>query len=175
MLEKYKKVIIIKNIVYHTFDAYYNEDSEILILGSMPSVKSREANFYYMHPQNRFWMVLEKVFNENIGKDIELKKEFLKKHKIALWDVIYSCEINGSSDASIKNIVVNDIKTLLSKTKIVKIYAAGKKAYELYNKYCLKDTGIEAECLYSSSPANCAISIEKLVENYKVINKEYNK
>lgn len=156
--------------VNHTFDAYYNNDSEILILGSMPSVKSREIGFYYMHPQNRFWKVLELVYNEKIGDTINEKKFFLKSHKIALWDVIESCDINGSSDSSIKNIKVNDIKNLINKTNIHSIYTTGKKSYELYNKYCLKDTGREAISLYSTSPANCRISLEKLVENYQVIN-----
>jgi len=159
--------------VYHTFDAYYNDDSEILILGSIPSVKSRELGFYYMHPQNKFWLVLSKVFNEEIGLSIEQKKEFLKRHKIALWDVLYSCEINGSSDVSIKNIEVNDIKLMLEKTHIKRIYTTGRKAYELYNKYCFNNVGIEAKCLFSTSPANCRIKLEELVENYQVINNKW--
>lgn len=156
--------------VYHTFDVFYNEDSEILILGSMPSRKSRELGFYYMHPQNRFWNILSIVFKEEISSSIDSKKEFLTKHKIALWDVIYSCDIVGSSDSSIKSIEVNDIKWLLDRTKIKKIFTLGKKSYELYNKYCLNDTGIEAICLYSTSPANCKITMEEMVENYQVIN-----
>ena len=158
--------------VYHTFDVYYNSDSEILILGSMPSLKSREKGFYYMHPQNRFWKCLSIVYKESIENTIDGKKKFLKRHKIALWDVIYSCDITGSSDSSIKNIVPNDIKWLIDTTDIKNIYVLGKKAYELYNKYCLENTGIEAIGLYSSSPANCRIKFEDLVENYKVINKE---
>lgn len=156
--------------VYHTFPVYYNGNSEILILGSMPSVKSRELGFYYMHPQNRFWLVLSKVFKEEIPISIDDKKDFLKKHKIALWDVIESCEIDGSSDSSIKKVKVNDIKWLLNKTKIKKIYTTGKKSYELYNKYCFENTGIEAIRLYSTSPANCRVKLEELVENYQVIN-----
>lgn len=156
--------------VYHTFEPFYSDDSEILILGSMPSSTSRKLNFYYMHPSNRFWLILSKVYNEQVGESIEEKKQFLKKYKIALWDVIKSCEINGSSDASIKNVIVNDIGNLISKTKIKKIYTTGKTAYNLYNKYCKVKTGIEAIYLYSPSPANCAISLEKIVENYKVIN-----
>lgn len=157
--------------VYHSFDAYYNKDSEILILGSMPSVKSRELGFYYMHSQNRFWKILELVFDEKIGLSIEDKKDFLKRHKIALWDVIASCEINGSSDSSIKNVVVNDINSIIKNSKIKYIFTTGKKAYELYNKYCISSTKLEAVYLYSPSPANCAISLDKIVENYKVINK----
>ena len=157
--------------VNHTFDAFYNKDSEILILGTIPSVKSRLVGFYYMHPQNRFWQILSIVYKEEIGNSIDEKKLFLKKHKIALWDVLASCDILGSSDATIKNIKVNDIKSILNKTNIKKIYTTGKKAYELYNKYCFKDTLIEAVYLYSPSPSNCRIKLEELVENYQVINK----
>lgn len=157
--------------VEHTFDAFYNEDSELLILGSMPSVKSREIGFYYMHPQNRFWKVLSIVFNEEIGSSIEEKKIFLNKHKIALWDVVKSCDIDGSSDSSIKNIEINDISMIIKRSNIKRIYTTGKKSYELYNKYCLKDTLVNAICLYSPSPVKCSISLEKLVENYQVINK----
>ena len=158
--------------VYHNFEVFYNEDSEILILGSMPSKKSRELGFYYMHPQNRFWKILSILCNEEIGVSIESKKEFLTKHKIALWDVIYSCDIVGSSDSSIKNIEVNNIKWLLDRTKIKKIFTLGKKSYELYNKYCLKDTKVEAVCLYSTSPANCKITMEEMLEHFQVINNE---
>lgn len=161
-----------ENKVYHTFDAFYNSDSEILILGSIPSVKSRELGFYYMHPKNRFWQILSIVFNEYIGKSVDDKKQFLSKHKIALWDVIESCDIYGSSDSSIKNVIVNDIKSILDKTNIKYIYCTGKKAFELYNKYCFNNTNVSAVYLYSPSPANCAISLDKIVENYKVINRK---
>lgn len=164
---------VIRSLVYHTFDAYYNDDSQILILGSMPSVKSRELNFYYMHPKNRFWKVLEAVFNVKIGSTIDEKKEFLKKYKIALWDVIESCEITGSSDASIRNIKYNDISSIINKTNIKRIYTTGQKAFELYNKYCYNETKIEATKLFSTSPANCKITFDVLVENYKVINKNF--
>lgn len=161
-----------KEIVKHTFNAFYNLDSEILILGSMPSVKSRELGFYYMHPQNKFWHILELVYNEKIGVSIPDKKQFLIKHKIALWDVIKSCEIIGSSDSSIKNVKVNDINELINKSNIKYIYTTGKKAYELYNKYLKEKVGIDAIYLYSPSPANASISLDTIVENYKVINKE---
>lgn len=160
-----------ENKVYHTFDAFYNSDSEILILGSIPSVKSRELGFYYMHPKNRFWQILSIVFNEYIGKSVDDKKQFLSKHKIALWDVIESCDIDGSSDSSIKNVIVNDIKSILDKTNIKYIYCTGKKAFELYNKYCFNNTNVSAVYLYSPSPANCAIPLDRIVENYRVINK----
>lgn len=161
-----------KSIVNHTFKEYFNSDSKTLILGSIPSKKSRELGFYYMHPQNRFWVVLSKVFNEEIGSSIEAKKEFLKRHKIALWDVIDTCEIDGARDSSIKNVKVNDINKIIKNSNINRIFTAGKKADELYNKYCLKDTKVKSICLYSTSPANCAISLDRIVENYKIINNE---
>lgn len=157
--------------VNHSFPPFYDKDSEILILGSFPSVKSRELGFYYMHNQNRFWKVLEKVYDTTIGDSIFEKKKFLKKYHIALWDVIESCEINNSSDSSIKNIKVNNINKIIKKSNIKYIYTTGKKAYELYNKYVYSHTKIKAIYLYSPSPANCAIDINKIVENYKVINK----
>ena len=116
--------------VYHTFPAFYKNDSEVLILGSMPSLKSREEGFYYMHPQNRFWCVLECLYNEKIGSSIEAKKEFLEKHKIALWDTIESCDITGSSDSSIKNVKVNNINEIIKDSKIKSIFCTGKKSYD---------------------------------------------
>ncbi len=154
----------------HTIEAYYNSDSEILILGSFPSVKSRELGFYYAHPQNRFWRVLSKVFKEDIENNIESKKEFLKRNKIALFDVIASCKIMGSSDSSIKNVRPNDIGKLLKNSKIEKIYVNGKTAFNLYNKYIKDKIGIEAIYLPSTSPANATYSLEKLVSYYKILN-----
>lgn len=154
--------------VNHTLKPIYNKDSKILILGSIPSIKSRQLGFYYTHPQNRFWKVLSIVYNQNIGKSNEEKKDFLLNNKIALWDVIKSCDINNSRDASIKNIEVNDIKSLILKTKIDKIYTTGKKAYDLYNKYCLAQTKIKAIYLPSTSSANISnYDLEKLVNEYQ--------
>lgn len=162
--------------VTHTFPPFYKEDSEILILGSMPSRKSRELNFYYMHPQNKFWKVLSKVFEEEIPSTIIEKKEFLIRNKIALWDCIESCEIQGSSDASIKNVVPTDLMKIISKSKITQIYTTGKKAQSLYDKYHYKKTNIKATCLPSTSPANIAnYTEEDLVEHYKMIKKETNR
>jgi len=154
----------------HTIEAYYNSDSEILILGSFPSVKSRELGFYYAHPQNRFWSVLAKIFNEKIENNIESKKKFLQKHKIALFDVISSCEITGSSDSSIKNIVPNDINEILKNSKITKIFVNGKMAFNLYNKHIKDKIGQEAIYLPSTSPANATFSLEKLEQYYKILN-----
>lgn len=155
--------------VYHTLKPYYNKDSKILILGSIPSVKSREYNFYYMHPQNRFYKVLAKVFNTKEPSTIEDKKAFLKNNKIALFDVIKSCVIKGSSDESITDVEVNDLSIIIGNSNIQKIFTTGKKAYDLYNKYLLPITKKEAIYLPSTSPANCAFSIDDLVEKYKII------
>lgn len=146
----------------HTINPYYNEDSEVLILGSFPSVKSREVGFYYGHPQNRFWKVLAKAFEEKVPNTVEEKKEFLKKHKIALWDVIGSCEITGSSDSSIKNITVNPVDEIVKKTKIKKIITNGKTAEKLYKTHLKNKIEIPFECLPSTSPANASYSFDKL-------------
>lgn len=148
----------------HTFEPIYNEESKVLILGTFPSVKSRELGFYYQHPQNRFWKVVSMLVGASIPKTIEAEKSMLLKSHIAIWDVIYSCEINGSSDSSIKNVVPNDILTLLKKTNIETIYANGGKAFELYNRYCHKTTSKPIIKLPSTSPANASYSLEKLVE-----------
>ena len=137
--------------VSHEFGPYINKDSKILILGSIPSVKSREYGFYYMHPQNRFWKIMSDLFDEEFPETLPDKKNFLKRHYIALWDVLESCEIKGSSDSSIKNPRVNDIKGLILDTDVKAIFVTGKKALELYNKYCYKDICIPAIYLPSTS------------------------
>lgn len=146
----------------------YDRYSKILILGSIPSPKSREEGFYYAHPQNRFWKVLSDIFNETFDT-IEDKKAFLLKYHIALFDVIKSCEIIGASDASISNIVVNDIKAIIDNSHISKIFVTGKKAQALYNKYCLKQTDVECVYLPSTSPANCAVKYDDLKKEYEQI------
>ena len=160
-----------KMLVNHEFGPFINKDSKILILGSIPSIKSREFGFYYMHPQNRFWRVLSDLFGEDVPKTILDKKDFLKRHKIALWDVLASCEINGSSDSSIKNPMVNDIKNLIKDTDVKSIFVTGRKALELYDKYCYKDVLIKAIYLPSTSGANAAFSYDKLKEKYIIIMK----
>ena len=154
--------------IRHELEPFINKNSEILILGSIPSVKSRQLGFYYSHPQNKFWKVLSKVYSVEEPKTIEDKKRFLNTHKIALYDVIEECEINGSSDNSIKNIKVNDIKKLIKNTNITKIFTTGKKANQLYNKYCYNDVLIEGIYLPSTSPANAGYcSFDELVKIYK--------
>ena len=151
----------------HTFMPVYNKSSKILILGSFPSVKSREAGFYYHHPQNRFWKVIAGLTKEKVPKTIEEKKNMLLKHNIAIWDVIKSCEITGSSDSSIKNVVPADIGSILQKSHIEKIYANGGKAYQLYMKYIYPDTKREIIKLPSTSPANATYSLEYLLEIWR--------
>lgn len=153
----------------HTFDPVFNKESRVLILGSFPSVKSREIAFYYGNPQNRFWKVLEAIYNEEISNDIEDKKSFLLKHQIALWDVIESCDIKGSSDSSIKDVIPNDLNKILKEAEIKKIYVNGNKAYDLYMQYCYKDYNREVFKLPSTSPANATYSLEKLIEIWQVI------
>lgn len=150
--------------VYHEFPPFYDENSKVLILGSIPSVKSREIGFYYGHPQNRFWKVLSLVFNSSILD----KKEFLKQHHIALWDVLESCEINGSSDDSIKKEIPNNIPLILEKCNINAIFTTGKIAHKYYMKY-FKEINIPIFNLPSTSPANCKVSLDELVEEYKII------
>lgn len=155
--------------VTHTFEPIYNKDSHILILGSFPSVKSREDQFYYQHPQNRFWKIMSQILKEAIPISKEDKKEMLLQHHIALWDVIKSCDIYGSSDSSIKNVIANDIPFLLKQSNINTIAVNGTKAYQLYKKYCYKSTQMEAIKLPSTSPANAAWSLEQLTEAWSYI------
>lgn len=162
--------------VKHTLQPIYDEDSKVLILGSLPSVKSREIGFYYGHPKNKFWTTLEKVFNEKAGETIEEKIAFLKKHHIALFDVVKECDIISSSDSSIKNVTPNNLKPILKNSKIKKIFTTGTKAHQLYRKYIYPKAKIEDIPLPSTSPANCRKGIEKiLVKEYQQIKNEINK
>lgn len=155
--------------VQHTFPPVYDAHSEVLILGSLPSVKSREIQFYYGHPQNRFWKVLALVTGQEVPETVEGKKNFLLRNRIALWDVIAQCDIVGSSDSSIRNVIPNDFRRLLGEAPIRQIYANGGKAYELYMKYAYPVCRREAVKLPSTSPANAAFSLEKLYEAWKRI------
>ena len=155
--------------VIHEIPPVYDDRSKILILGSFPSVKSREGQFFYHHKQNRFWKVLAAVFEDTLPETIEEKKEFLLRHNIAIWDVIASCDIEGSSDSSIKNVQPTDIGMILEKTNITRIYANGNKAGQLYKRYQFPVTGIEAMVLPSTSPANAAWSLDRLCEAWHVI------
>lgn len=152
---------------YHNIAPVFDESSRILILGSFPSVKSREAQFFYGHPQNRFWKVIAALTDEAIPTSIEEKRALLLKHHIAVWDVIASCDIEGSSDSSIKNAEINPLETLINAAPIEYIYCNGGKSYELYRKYCEKQLGKKAIKLPSTSPANAASSLEKLIEKWR--------
>lgn len=155
----------------HTIAPVYDERSEILILGSFPSVKSREQQFFYGHKQNRFWKVMAQVLGCETPESIAQKREMLLTHHIAVWDVIASCEITGSSDASIRDVTPNDLSRILNAADIRAIYTNGGKAYQLYQKYLLQATGREAYLLPSTSPANAGYSLERLVEAWRVIQK----
>ena len=150
-------------VVKHTLSPIYDKNSKVLILGTMPSPKSREVGFYYGHPQNRFWKVLADIFNEESLTRVEDKITFLHQHQLALWDVLQSCEILGADDSSIKNPIPNDFTFLLQEANIKAIFTTGKKATDLYMKYCYPDTHVEAVKLPSTSPANAAFSLEKLI------------
>lgn len=155
--------------IVHPFPPLYNEDSQILILGSLPSVKSREQMFFYGHKQNRFWPMLAKVLGEEEPKTIEEKKQMVLKHHIAMWDTIYSCDIIGSSDSSIKNVVPTDLKEIIDHSKIRQVFCNGKTSGKYFQKYQQKTLGMEAMVLPSTSPANAAWKMERLVEEWSVI------
>lgn len=153
-----------EKMIQHPIEPIYDEKSKILILGSFPSVKSREEGFFYGHPQNRFWRVLSTVCKVESPATVEEKKKFLLEHHIAVWDVIQSCDIVGSSDSSIKNVVPNELRKILDVAPIEKIFVNGKKAEQLYKRYIQPEIGRQAICLPSTSPANAAWSLDKLVE-----------
>ena len=155
----------------HPFGPLYDENSRVLILGSFPSVRSREQNFFYGHPQNRFWKVVAAVFGQPVPQTIKEKKMLILDNGLALWDSIASCEITGSSDASIRNARANDISIILNSCSIERIYCNGRKSHELYQKYIEPETGREAVCLPSTSPANAKWTLEKLTEAWSVIDK----
>ena len=155
--------------VNHEIPPIYDERSKILILGSFPSVKSRENNFFYHHPQNRFWKVLAQILKEDLPNSIEEKKSLLLKNNIALWDVIASCEIEGSSDSSIKNVIPNDINSILEKSSITQIFCNGRLSESLAGRLYSKNININFLQLPSTSPANARFSLDKLIEDWKVI------
>lgn len=150
--------------IVHPFPPLYDEKSRILILGSLPSVKSREQMFFYGHPQNRFWKVISRVLGETLPVTIDEKKAMLHAHHIALWDAIYSCDIIGSSDSSIKNVTPTDLSKIVEASKVTKVICNGRTSGKYYAKYQQKTLGIEPVVLPSTSPANAAFSVYKLVD-----------
>ena len=159
-------------MIKHPIEPVYNESSKILILGSFPSVKSREEGFFYGHPQNRFWRVIALLLGENVPMTAEEKKTILLKRKIAVWDVIASCEIEGSADSTIKSVTPNDLTVILAESDIKAIFVNGKTAEKYYNKYILKTINRSAILLPSTSAANASFSLEKLTREWSII-KEY--
>ncbi len=166
---KTKKLSETYQSLSHTFAPVYDEYSKILILGTFPSVKSREQNFYYGHPQNRFWKIIAAITESEVPETIEEKKKLLLANHIAIWDVIKNCDIIGSSDSSIKNVAANDIAGLLKKTSIKTIVANGATAERLYNTYALSQTGVPIIKMPSTSPANAAWSLERLCGEWEKI------
>ena len=150
-------------LVYHEIPPLWAPDSRVLILGSIPSPRSRETGFYYGHPRNRFWKTVAAVFGEAVPETIEEKKALMLKHRLALWDVLQSCYIRGASDGSIKDPVPNDIRGLMEKTEISRIFTTGEKADRLYMKLVYQSTGLRSERLPSTSPAKCGVSDAELV------------
>lgn len=153
--------------VFHTIPPVFSAESEILILGTMPSPKSREAAFYYAHPQNRFWPVLARVYGVPLPATLESKTALLLSHRLALWDVLNSCDIKGASDASIQNPVPNDIAGLLAKTNVSRVLCTGKTAARYYAALVEPSTGIPCEVLPSPSAANARTSLDALVNAYR--------
>lgn len=153
----------------HPIPPLYTAQSTVLILGSFPSVKSREEAFFYGHRQNRFWKVLARVFKKDAPQTITQKRDFLLSHHIALWDVIASCEIVGSSDSSIKNVIPNDLSIILDSAPIRQIFVNGKTAEKWYNRCIKAQINQTAICLPSTSPANAAWTLERLTEEWKYI------
>lgn len=153
----------------HPFEPIYDANSNVLILGTFPSVKSREHHFYYGHPQNRFWKVISTLIHTKLPQSIEAKKAMLLAHGIAIWDVIQSCDIVGSSDSSITNVIPMDFSRILAQSQVKRIFANGAMAAKLYQKYCEQSTGIPIIKLPSTSPANAAFSLEKLLNEWSMI------
>lgn len=156
-------------LIKHTIDPIFNENSKILILGTIPSPKSREQQFFYGHPQNRFWRVLSNILNYPLPQNNDDRRELLLNNNIALWDVLQSCYINGASDSSIKQPIANDISIITDKADIKAIFTTGKKSFELYNKLIFPQNGKNAIYLPSPSPANCAFSLDELCKQYSQI------
>ena len=153
--------------VYHTIAPVFSPESEILILGTMPSPKSREAAFYYAHPQNRFWPALARALDAPFPSTREEKIRLILSKRLALWDVLQSCEISGAADASIKNPVPNDIPMLITKTKVTRVLCTGGTSAKLYTRLVFSQTGIPCETLPSPSAANAKMSLEALSEAYR--------
>lgn len=155
--------------IEHGIAPVFNAESRVLILGTMPSPKSRENEFYYMHPQNRFWRVISTVLGEPLPTTNGERASLLLKNKIALWDTLAQCDIIGASDSSVKNAIPNDLSTITDEADIKAIFTTGKTAYKYYCRFQQEKTGIEAICLPSTSPANARFGLDALIDEYKII------
>lgn len=155
--------------VTHTFEPLFDKDCRVLLLGTMPSPKSREQGFYYGHPRNRFWKVLAELLGEGLPSTIEEKKAMALSHHIAIWDVLASCDIRGADDASIRNPVPNNMHVILDAASIQAVFATGQKAAQLYRRYCEQEAGMPVTALPSTSPANCGMKYETILEAYREI------
>ena len=155
-----------RKLVTHSIPPTFDENSRVLLLGSMPSPKSRETGYNYGHPQNRFWRVLAQLAEEPVPETNERKRDFCLRYGIALWDVLAECEIEGASDASIRNARPNDLTLITKSAPIEAIFCTGAKAHALYRKLCEKDVGMPATRLPSTSPANAACGMDRLLEAY---------
>ena len=155
--------------VTHPFPPIYDERSRVLVLGSFPSVRSREENFYYAHPQNRFWKVLSHLFDEPLPLTREEKTAFLLRNRVALWDSVASCELRGSADSSIRDARPNDLSPLFAACPGLRVFTNGKASDACYRRYILPRTGVPAVCLPSTSPANAAWTLPRLCDAWKIL------
>ena len=153
----------------HPFPPLFDSISDTLILGSFPSVKSREAMFFYGHPQNRFWKLMAKLFDEEVPVTIEEKSSLILRNRLALWDSIRSCTITGSSDSSVKDVVPNDLSVIFDNSRVSRVFCNGALSHKMYMKYIFPHTNISAVKLPSTSPANAAFSVDRLYEHWKII------
>ena len=169
-------------LITHPLPPIWNEESKVLLLGTMPSPKSRELGFFYMHPQNRFWRVLPQVFGESLihpnkspdtQAAIEERRNFILRHKLALWDVLASCQIKGAADSSIRREIPNDFSQILSESKIRQVFFTGQTAAALWKKHCARlyeeRFNLAVHTLPSTSPANARFTLEKLIEEYQLV------
>lgn len=158
--------------IVHPFGPLYDASSRVLILGSLPSVKSREQNFFYGHPQNRFWPLLAALFGEPVPATVEEKKALALRHHVALWDTIYSCDIVGSSDSSIRNVVPTDLREIIGGSAVCRVFCNGGASGRCYQRYQAKRLGLEATVLPSTSPANAAWTMDRLLEAWRTVREE---
>ena len=155
--------------VEHPFPPLFNSESKTLILGSFPSVKSREAMFFYGHPQNRFWKLIALLCGEDVPVTTEEKSALILNNRLALWDSVQSCTVTGSSGSSVRDVVPNDLSVIFENSRVNRVFCNGALSYKMYTKYILPQTGVAAVKLPSTSPANAAYSLELLAEEWKVI------